>query len=206
MRAGLKNAQYLAFTGTPLLGRERKTNAVVRRLRLGIQLPAVHGRRRNRAAVLQEARPAGADSERRSERGACRDSAKTRTSTTRSRRSWRTDSRRRSKSSNATTGWRRSPRTSSITSRDAATSAKGMVVSLDKFTAVKMYDKVQRLWKEEIKELRGEIKKSANEDREETTAEAAGLHAVRGDGRDRERGSRRGKEVRQAEARHQAAP
>src|SRR6266480_3159572 len=26
MRAGLKNAQYLAFTGTPLLGRERKTS------------------------------------------------------------------------------------------------------------------------------------------------------------------------------------
>src|SRR5258707_10609398 len=26
MRAGLKNAQYLAFTGTPLLGRARKTN------------------------------------------------------------------------------------------------------------------------------------------------------------------------------------
>ena len=30
-----------------------------------------------------------------------------------------------------------------------------MVVSVDKFTAVKMYDKVQRLWKEEIKDLRG---------------------------------------------------
>ena len=27
MRAGLPNANYLAFTGTPLLGRERKTNA-----------------------------------------------------------------------------------------------------------------------------------------------------------------------------------
>ena len=27
MRAGLPNAQYIAFTGTPLLGRERKTNA-----------------------------------------------------------------------------------------------------------------------------------------------------------------------------------
>src|SRR5262249_3267043 len=37
---------------------------------------------------------------------------------------------------------------------------KGMVVSLDKFTTVKMYDKVQRLWKERIKELRGEIGKS----------------------------------------------
>ena len=26
MRAGLPNAQFLAFTGTPLLGRDRKTN------------------------------------------------------------------------------------------------------------------------------------------------------------------------------------
>ncbi len=40
---------------------------------------------------------------------------------------------------------------------------KGMVVSLDKFTAVRMYDKVQRLWKEEIKNLRGRISKSAND-------------------------------------------
>lgn len=40
---------------------------------------------------------------------------------------------------------------------------KGMVVSLDKFTAVKMYDKVQRQWKERIKALRGEIKKAAGE-------------------------------------------
>lgn len=30
---------------------------------------------------------------------------------------------------------------------------KGMVVSIDKFTAVKMYDKVQRYWHDEIKEL-----------------------------------------------------
>ena len=42
-------------------------------------------------------------------------------------------------------------------------SGKGMVVSLDKFTAVKMYNKVQRLWKEEIKGLRGQIKNSGNE-------------------------------------------
>ncbi len=41
---------------------------------------------------------------------------------------------------------------------------KGMVVSLDKFTAVKMYDKVQELWKKRIKELRGKIKKSGDED------------------------------------------
>lgn len=40
---------------------------------------------------------------------------------------------------------------------------KGMVVSLDKFTAIKMYDKVQFHWKEELKNLRGLIKKSDND-------------------------------------------
>jgi type I restriction enzyme R subunit len=40
---------------------------------------------------------------------------------------------------------------------------KGMVVSLDKFTAVKMYDKVQRLWKEQLKDLRGQITRSVND-------------------------------------------
>ncbi|PZV22119.1 MAG: deoxyribonuclease [Leptolyngbya sp.] len=40
---------------------------------------------------------------------------------------------------------------------------KGVVVSVDKFTAVRMYDKVQRLWKEEIKHLVGRIKKSKND-------------------------------------------
>lgn len=41
---------------------------------------------------------------------------------------------------------------------------KGMVVSLDKFTAVKMYDKAQRLWNEQIKKALGEIKKSQDPD------------------------------------------
>ncbi|THB74083.1 MAG: type I restriction endonuclease subunit R [Gammaproteobacteria bacterium] len=40
---------------------------------------------------------------------------------------------------------------------------KGMVVTLDKFTAVKMYDKVQQHWKAEIKRLRGLIKQSDND-------------------------------------------
>jgi len=40
---------------------------------------------------------------------------------------------------------------------------KGMVVTLDKFTAVKMYDKVQHHWKEEIKRLRGVIKDTSND-------------------------------------------
>jgi type I restriction enzyme R subunit len=38
-----------------------------------------------------------------------------------------------------------------------------MVISVDKFTAVKMYDKVQRLWKEEIRSLLGRISRSGND-------------------------------------------
>ena len=40
---------------------------------------------------------------------------------------------------------------------------KGLVVSVDKFTTVKMYEKVQRLWKAEIKTLIGRINKSKND-------------------------------------------
>ena len=40
---------------------------------------------------------------------------------------------------------------------------KGIVIAVDKFTAVKLYDKVQRLWKEELKALRGRIKDTPNE-------------------------------------------
>jgi len=40
---------------------------------------------------------------------------------------------------------------------------KGMVVSLDKFTVVKMHDKVQQQWKDEIKRLRGLINNTKND-------------------------------------------
>lgn len=39
---------------------------------------------------------------------------------------------------------------------------KGMVVSLDKFTSVKMYDKVQKHWKDEIKQLVGEVSRETD--------------------------------------------
>ena len=40
---------------------------------------------------------------------------------------------------------------------------KGMVISIDKFTSVRMYDKVQKYWKEEIKKLVGLISKTSDE-------------------------------------------
>ncbi len=42
---------------------------------------------------------------------------------------------------------------------------KAMVVSIDKFTAVKMYDKVQHFVKEEIKQLRKEKRKATDEEK-----------------------------------------
>lgn len=39
---------------------------------------------------------------------------------------------------------------------------KGMVISIDKFTCVRMYDYVQKHWKEKIKQLVGEISKETN--------------------------------------------
>ena len=42
---------------------------------------------------------------------------------------------------------------------------KGMVVSIDKFTTVKMYDKVNYYWKEEIKKLNADVSKEQNEEK-----------------------------------------
>ncbi|HUN21747.1 MAG TPA: type I restriction endonuclease subunit R [Anaerolineales bacterium] len=41
---------------------------------------------------------------------------------------------------------------------------KGMVITIDKFTAVKMYDKVKRLWEEEKRELQKQINESKDQD------------------------------------------
>jgi type I restriction enzyme, R subunit len=40
---------------------------------------------------------------------------------------------------------------------------KGMMIAVDKFTAVKMYDKVQAAWKAELKRLRGLVKSTGND-------------------------------------------
>ena len=41
---------------------------------------------------------------------------------------------------------------------------KAMVISIDKFTAVRMYDKVKNLWEEEIRKVRGEIQQAKTEE------------------------------------------
>lgn len=163
MRAGLKNAQYIAFTGTPLLGRERKTSQWFgeyvseynfrQSMDDGATVPLFYKKRVPQVLIQNDDL-----SEELAE--ICEDE--------------NLDDAQQAKLEN------RFAQEIEIVKRDDRLETiakdivhhfprrgylgKGMVVSLDKFTAVKMFDKVQRLWKEQIKELRSKIKKSESED------------------------------------------
>jgi type I restriction enzyme, R subunit len=162
MRAGLKNANYLAFTGTPLLGAKRKTNAwfgdyvseynFQQSMDDGATVPLFYEKRVPEVLIqnadlseefyqiledenLDEAQQAKLEKQFAQELEIIK----------------------------------RDDRLETI-ARDIVYHfprrgylGKGLVVTVDKFTAVKMYDKVQRLWKEELKALRKRIAQSANE-------------------------------------------
>jgi type I restriction enzyme R subunit len=162
MRAGLRKAQYLAFTGTPLLGRGRKTNAwfgdyvseynFLQSVDDGATVPLFYKKRVPQVLIQNDEL-----SEELAE--ICEDE--------------NLDDAQQAKLEN------RFAQEVEVIKRDDRLETiaedivyhfprrgylgKAMVVSLDKFTAVKMYDKVQRLWKEEIKKLRGEIKKTVSQ-------------------------------------------
>tara|TARA_R100000655_G_scaffold31056_3_gene62345 strand:+ start:5278 stop:8526 length:3249 start_codon:yes stop_codon:yes gene_type:complete len=162
MRAGLPNAQYLAFTGTPLLGRERKTNDwfgdyvseynFSQSMDDGATVPLFYKKRVPEVLnqnedlsdefyeILEDENLDEAQQEKLERRFATELQV-----------------------------IKRDDRLETI-ARDLVYHfprrgylGKGMVIAVDKFTAVKMYDKVQRLWKAEIKALRGEIKKTSDE-------------------------------------------
>ncbi|ADE15095.1 type I site-specific deoxyribonuclease, HsdR family [Nitrosococcus halophilus Nc 4] len=162
MRAGLPHAQYLAFTGTPLLGRERKTNEwfgdyvseynFSQSMDDGATVPLFYKKRvpevlnQNEELsdefyeILEDENLDEAQQEKLERRFATELQV-----------------------------IKRDDRLETI-ARDLVYHfprrgylGKGMLIAVDKFTAVKMYDKVQRLWKEDIKSLRGEIKKSVDE-------------------------------------------
>jgi len=162
MRAGLPNANYLAFTGTPLLGRERKTNAwfgdyvseynFKQSVEDGATVPLFYQKRVPEVLIqnddlsdefyeiledehLDDAQQAKIER----------------------------------RFSQEIEVIKRDDRLETI-ARDIVYHfprrgylGKGLVIAVDKFTAVRMYDKVQRLWKEEIKDLLGRIRVTANE-------------------------------------------
>lgn len=162
MRSGLKNAQYLAFTGTPLLGRERRTNQwfgdyvseynFQQSVDDGATVPLFYEKRVPQVLIQNE--------ELNDELAEIMEDENLDTAQ---------QARLERRFAQEVEIIKRDDRLETI-AKDIVYHfprrgylGKGMVVSLDKFTAVKMYDKVQRLWKEEIKDLRREIKKSKTE-------------------------------------------
>lgn len=163
MRAGLKNAQYLAFTGTPLLGTERKTNQwfgdyvseynFQQSMDDGATVPLFY-KKRVPQVLIQNDDLTGDLAEICEEENL--DDAQ--------------QAKLENKFAQEIEVIKRDDRLDTI-AEDIVYHfprrgylGKGMVVSLDKFTAVKMRNKVQRLWKQRIKELRGQIKKAVLDD------------------------------------------
>lgn len=158
MRKGLPNAQYFAFTGTPLLGRERKTNSwfgdyvseynFVQSIDDGATVPLFYQKRVPEVLIQNENLSDEfyqiLEDENLDEKAQ-----------EKLEREFATE----------IEVIKRDDRLETIAKDIAAHFpnrgylGKGMVVSVDKYTCVKMYDKVQKYWKEEIKKLVGQISK-----------------------------------------------
>ena len=162
MRAGLPNASYLAFTGTPLLGRDRKTNewfgdyvseyTFAQSMEDGATVPLVYQKRVPQMQVqnqdlsdefyqiLEEENLDDAAQEKLEKRFATEMQVITR------------DDRLETIAKDIVYHF---PRRGYL--------GKGMVIAVDKFTAVRMHDKVQWHWKAKIKRLVGDIAHSQND-------------------------------------------
>lgn len=162
MRQGLPKAQYLAFTGTPLLGRERKTNAwfgdyvseynFQQSIDEGATVPLYYEKRVPEVLIQNEALSEEFYEILEDENLDEAQQAKLE-----------------KKFAQEIEVIKRDDRLETI-ARDIAYHfprrgylGKAMVIAVDKFTAVKMYDKVQHHWKEEKKRLQGVIKKTSND-------------------------------------------
>lgn len=162
MRAGLPNAAYLAFTGTPLLGQERKTNAwfgdyvseynFQQSVEDGATVPLFYEKRvpevliqnddlnQEFAEIIEDENLDEAAQQKLEKRFA------------NEMRVIKVDDRLDTIAHDIVYHF---PRRGYL--------GKGIVISVDKFTAVTMYDKVQALWKAEIKKLTGIINGTQND-------------------------------------------
>lgn len=164
MRAGLVNAQFIAFTGTPLLGNKRLTNAwfgdyvseynFAQSIEDGATVPLFYSKRVPNVDLINtnldndfmdiiENEELTEDEQKRLEK----------------------------QYNHEMEVLKRDDRLE-VVAKDIVYHfprrgylGKGMVISVDKFTAVKMYDKVQYHWKEEIKRLNKEISREPNDEK-----------------------------------------
>lgn len=162
MRAGLKGAHFLAFTGTPLLGRDRKTNSwfgdyvseynFQQAMEDNATVPLFYEKRVPKVLIQND--DLGDEFYELLEDEDLDDAQQEKLE---------------KKYARELEVIKRDDRLDTI-ARDIVYHfprrgylGKGMVITLDKFTAVRMYDKVQQRWKDEQKRLLKLIKESTNE-------------------------------------------
>lgn len=162
MRFGLPNANYLAFTGTPLLGKDRKTNTwfgdyvseynFSQSMDDGATVPLFYQKRVPEVLIQNEDLSDEFYQILEDENLDDSQQAKLEKKFARETEVIKRDDRLETIAKDIVYHF---PRRGYL--------GKGLVVSLDKFTAVKMYDKVQHNWKAEIKNLVGRIRQSKND-------------------------------------------
>jgi len=162
MRAGLPNAQFLAFTGTPLLGKDRQTNAwfgdyvseynFQQSMDDGATVPLFY-QKRVPEVLIQNDDLSGEFAEILEDEDLDE----------------KQQEKLENKFSKEVQVIKRDSRLDTI-AKDIVYHfprrgylGKGLVVTVDKFTAVKMYDKVQQEWKAHIKALNGRIHASKDD-------------------------------------------
>lgn len=163
LREGLPNAQFIAFTGTPLLGRSKKTNAwfgdyvseynFAQAIADGATVPLYYDKRlpelhvenddlnEELSEILEEENLNEQQQQKLEDKFASTMEVITR------------DDRLETISKDIATHF---PRRGYL--------GKGMVICVDKYTTVKMYDKVKKHVKEELKSLRRELKNCQSEE------------------------------------------
>ena len=162
MRKGLPNANYLAFTGTPLLGRDRKTNEwfgnyvsefnFQQSMDEGATVPLFYQKRVPEVLIQNEDLSEEFYEILEDENLDEISQAKLEKKFAKEIEVIKRDDRLETIAKDIVYHF---PRRGYL--------GKGMVISVDKFTTVGMYDKVKHFWKTEIKNLRGRIKKSEND-------------------------------------------
>lgn len=162
MRAGLPNAGYVAFTGTPLLGKDRMTHQWFgdyvseynfrQSMDDGATVPLFYEKRVPKVLIQNEDLNDDFCELLESENLTETEQAKLEREFSRETEVIKRDDRLQTIAEDIVYHF---PRRGYL--------GKGMVIAVDKFTAVKMYDKVQTLWKAEMKRLVGEIAKTQDE-------------------------------------------
>lgn len=172
MRVGIPNAQYIAFTGTPLLGSKRLTNKYFgdyiseynfkNAYEDGSTVPLFYDKRAPEVQLIRDDEDLNADLAEVVEEEDLSEAQQARLE----------------REFASELSVIRNPNRLKIIAKDIVKhfpnrgyKGRGMVIAIDKFTTVKMYDLVQQYWREEIVELRKKERTAKTEEEKQRLKE-----------------------------------